>query len=601
MSTCSTSKPPRNGTTTECDDDQKQRVNGHKDHQTASNTNKETAACETSSWTYLQGFGNELESSCWPGALPVGRNNPRHVPYGLYTEQISGTAFTKPRSHGNRRTWLYRIQPRVSATVGAPAQALYKHNNNNNTNNKERVYFGHTAPSQCEPVVDPLRWHPRPLGENSNNSTPSSIGNTKKAVTFVQGCHLMCHGGSVEQKHGLAIYMYQCNASMNPLEQSMQNTDGDFLLLPQQHSLIVTTELGPLHVSPQELVVVPRGICFSIQLDVEDTDDDDNDDNAEPQAAWAQGYVLEVYGGDGFQLPDLGLIGANGLANARDFQCPTAAIVTPPPHNKDDASSSSNSSDHTHVTTIKMQSQLWHRTSDHGPYTVVAWHGNYVPYKYDLNRFVVVNSVSHDHLDPSIFTVLTCPSHVVPGTALADVVVFAPRYLATDSQTFRPPYFHSNTMSEYMGLISGQYDAKPLDSDQNHADTKQKKSSGFVPGGASLHNCMTPHGPNAQAYHKAIDPQNKQDSAVYLHQGMAFMFETYLPLHVAPAALSDPGWRDVDYATSSWQDLSPSPQALEQLALYHKTNHHQDEAAAHSQQQHDNDSAKRRRLATHRQ
>lgn len=599
--------------------------------------------------TYLVGFGNELESSCLPGALPMGRNNPREVPYGLYTEQISGTAFTKPRSAHNKRTWLYRIQPSVvgsSSSMPSSSPPTQPNDANQQEEQKEQqssqsgipppppqsstsrrhCYFGHAAPHECEPVVDPLRWFPPPPPA----SMIFSESNRARRITFVEGCRLMCHGGSVEQKHGLAIYMYQFDANMmvtgttttttttkmensNPDDENgpkpnhnecLYNADGEFLLVPQQGGLEIITEMGKLRVRPKEIAVIPRGIVFSVQLlpsssarrsgskhEQQPTQGDDeiHNDATTTHPMVAQGYLLEVYGGDGFQLPDLGPIGANGLANARDFQYPTAWTTMTDP------TASPTAPFHTWV---KMQSRLFSSpssSSTYSPYNVVAWHGNYLPYKYPLSRFCAMNSVSYDHCDPSIFTVLTCPSHIIPGTALADFVVFPPRFLATDSNTFRPPYFHRNTMSEYMGLICGQYEGKTAKTamaavnDNNNGKNKNKNNiSAFVPGGASLHNCMTPHGPDRQAYQTNIIPYEEDDNkddhdddgaekwqetsraqrrrqrplppqpVVYLDKGMAFMFETYLTLTVPPTALYDESWRDWNYAHSSWSGLEPS-------------------------------------------
>ena len=505
--------------------------------------------------SYLAGFGNDFESSCLPGALPVGRNTPRRVPFGLYTEQISGTAFTKPRASHNRRTWLYRVQPSVASTVRNakplrrhPTDTMEEGENSETSKQQEPIYFGHTSPDECEPVVDPLRWHPRPMkqaNESTSSSSSSSSSMKKQRITFVEGCQLMCHGGSVAQKHGLAIYLYQFNASME--SNSMYNADGEFLIVPQEGRLEILSELGRLRVRPKEIVVIPRGIVFSVQLlqsqQPQQTGTSTND-------ITAQGYVLEVYGGDGFQLPELGPIGANGLANPRDFLYPTAWCTSTVADKQDEPQhevrGEQQQEQSKYTITIKMQSRLFERESDHSPFNVAAWHGNYAPYKYNLERFCVVNSVSYDHLDPSIFTVLTCPSYMIPGTALADFVIFPPRYLATDHNTFRPPYFHRNTMSEYMGIICGQYDGKP-------------SKGAFCPGGASLHNCMTPHGPDREAYERAVEAEEGTPQPVqYLDNGLAFMFETYLTMTVTPLALEEEGWRDVEYARSSWHGLGPA-------------------------------------------
>lgn len=465
---------------------------------------------------YLTGWGNTLESEYVAGALPKGRNTPRRVPYNLYTEQWSGTAFTCPRAT-NRRTWLYRIQPSVvvgmvtgqstssetaattvandtTAATSVAASPSSSSSSSSPPTSLPPVWFGRTNPAHCQTQVDPLRWRPVPFPE-------------RDAIDFVDGMQLVCHAGDPSTKNGIAIYTYACSESMN--DRHLYNADGEFLIVPQQGALLIHTELGRLHVEPREIVVLPRGMVFRIQL-----------------SSPCRGYVLEVYKGS-FQLPELGPIGSNGLANARDFQHPTAWCVP--------------QSEYYQPCTIlcKMHTQLFPKPSLHSPYNVLAWHGNYLPYKYNLQHFCAVNSVTFDHLDPSIYTVLTCPSDT-PGTALADFVIFPPRIMATDENTFRPPWFHRNCMSEYMGLIYGQYDAKTME-------------GGFQPGGASLHNCMTPHGPDNDSYQKAI--QDECLTPTKLDKGLAFMFETSLGLRVAPTAIMNEQWRDATY-TDCWQDLS---------------------------------------------
>lgn len=440
---------------------------------------------------YFSGFGNTFESEVLEGALPIGRNNPRLVPYNLYAEQLSGTAFTAPRVE-NRRVWLYRIQPSVVVGDAQPTGRV----------------FGETSRKDCRPTVDPLRW--RPFGLQPN-------------VDFVDGTRLLCHGGDPACKQGLAIYMYSCGQSMSATRTCMYNTDGEWLLVPQQGTLQVITEMGELRVEPCEICVLPRGMVFQINMIA---------NGAEETAA--RGYLLEIYSG-GFQLPELGPIGSNGLANARDFLYPTAACVL-----------SQEAYQQSHRIVTKLDGKLYEKTSDHSPFNVVAWHGNYLPYKYDLRRFCAVNSVTYDHLDPSIYTVLTCQTDRI-GTAMADFVIFPPRIMATDSNTFRPPWYHRNTMSEFMGLIAGQYDAK----------------EGFMPGGASLHNCMTPHGPDEATHRKAT--ADACEKPTKFDGGLAFMFETCLPLNVAPAALDEAsGWREGEY-TDCWQVLVDNFSGWDQL------------------------------------
>jgi homogentisate 1,2-dioxygenase len=437
---------------------------------------------------YQTGFGNTLESECLPGALPQGRNNPRQVPYNLYAEQLSGTAFTAPRAE-NQRTWLYRIQPSVA----------------NGTENKETqltLFWGGVDPALAVTTPRPLRWKPKPFSKDQH-------------CDFVSGMSLMATCGSPLEKSGLSIYMYAFNQCMSDTKRHLYNADGDFLIVTQQASLRILTEMGQLVVHPKDICVIPRGIVFSVDIY--------SANQKTQEETFARGYVLEIFKGH-FQLPQLGPIGSNGLANARDFYYPTAWCAS-----KEDST-------HNAGTLVrKFGGQLFSKTLCHSPYNVVAWHGNYLPFIYDLTRFCAINSVTYDHLDPSIYTVLTCAGSE-PGTALADFVIFPPRIMATDSNTLRPPWFHRNTMTEFMGLISGQYDAK----------------EGFQAGGASLHSCMTPHGPDTVSYQKAVADECLEPTK--FEGGLAFMFETSLILKVSPEALSD-RYLDLDYE-QCWQDLS---------------------------------------------
>lgn len=324
----------------------------------------------------------------------------------------------------------------------------------------------------CKATPNQLRWAPFEYA-------PS-------ARTFVDSLFTVCGAGSAASKSGYAIHMYAATASMG--RTAFANADGDLLIVPQEGALLARTECGVLEVSPGEILVVQRGMRFRLDL---------------PEGR-ARGYVLEVFAGH-FQLPDLGPIGANGLANPRDFLSPVAS------YEEEDGVE--------HRVVHKFEGELFEARQDFSPFNVVAWHGNYVPYKYDLSKFCPVNAVAFDHPDPSIFTVLTCPSDR-PGTAVADFVIFPPRHVVAE-HTFRPPYFHRNVMSEFMGLIRGEYDAK---------------SGGFVPGGASLHMCMTPHGPDAQSYANAIKPEAEKLGHLPRNT-LAFMFETYFTPRLTSHAL----------------------------------------------------------------
>ncbi len=416
---------------------------------------------------YQTGFGSELQTEALPGALPA-HNSPQHVSYGLYAEQVSGTAFTAPR-HQNRRSWLYRIRPVAGQVCAQPY---------------DQPKFGVPLNTTTPPV--PLRWNPPALPD-----TPTD---------FVDGLFTLAGNGSAAQQYGFGIHMYTANRDMQ--QRAFCNADAEMLIVPQQGALRVTTELGLLDVEPQEIVVIPRGIRFAVAL----------------ADGTARGYVCENFGAP-FRLPDLGVIGANGLAAARDFHYPLAwfeDLSTP-----------------TQLIT-RYLGQLWQGTLAHSPFDVVAWHGNHAPYKYDLRRFNTLGSVSFDHPDPSIFLVLQSPSEL-PGVDNLDFVVFPPRVLVAQ-ETFRPPWFHRNIASEFMGLIHGAYDAK---------------AAGFTPGGASLHPCMTGHGPDAATVARALRADTH--AADYLTDTMAFMFETRLPMLVSHDALASP-LRQQDYA-DCWQGL----------------------------------------------
>ncbi|MGW2048156.1 homogentisate 1,2-dioxygenase [Streptomyces sp. NPDC001858] len=420
---------------------------------------------------YLSGFGNEHASEAVPGALPDGRNSPQRAPLGLYAEQLSGAAFTEPRAH-NRRSWLYRIRP----SAAHPAFT--------------RVENGaiRTGPF-AETVPDPnrLRWNPLP-------EPPAG-------TDFLAGLWTLGGNGDAAQRAGMAVHLYHANTSM---ERVLGDADGELLIVPERGGLLLRTEFGLLHAEPGEVALIPRGVRFRVDL----------------LDASARGYVCENYGAP-FRLPDLGPIGANGLANPRDFRAPVAAYedVEGP------------------VEVVnKFCGRLWSATYDHSPLDVVAWHGTHVPYVYDLRRFNVIGSISYDHPDPSIFTVLTSPTDT-PGLAGVDFVVFAPRWLVGED-TFRPPYFHRNVMSEYMGLIEGAYDAKTAG------------EGGFVPGGGSLHNMMSAHGPDRETFDRASAAELKPQR---IDDGLAFMFETRWPIALTPQAAGadclQPRYDDV------WQGL----------------------------------------------
>jgi homogentisate 1,2-dioxygenase len=393
----------------------------------------------------MTGFGSHFETEAVEGALPKGRNSPQRPPFGLYAEQLSGAAFTAPR-HENRRSWLYRIRPTADHRPFSPYDAA--------------PLFG--APGDDAPLApNRLRWDP-----------PADLPD---GADFVDGMVTMLHARHPEELEGCALHLYRAERSMDG--RVFVNADGELLIIPQLGRLDVQTELGRFELAPGWIGIVPRGLKFRVQLlDGE-----------------ARGYVAENYG-QPFRLPDLGPIGSNGLANPRDFETPSAWFERPEGR----------------VEVVqKFHNRLWVAQLDHSPLDVVAWHGNLAPCRYELSRFNTIGTISFDHPDPSIFTVLTSPSNV-PGRANADFVIFPPRWMVAEG-TFRPPWFHRNVMSEAMGLIAGEYDAK---------------ADGFAPGGLSLHNMMSGHGPDVDSWRKASEAELKP---VRIEGTMAFMVETCWP------------------------------------------------------------------------
>lgn len=394
---------------------------------------------------YLQGFGNYHHSEAIEGALPKNQNSPQECHLGLYAEQLSGTAFTKPR-HNNLKTWLYRKLP----SVAQGSYSLYSHQIIN--------------PFEIPQAPNALRWSPI-------NKKDSFKKDFIHSLIHIAGNHLN------------NAFVYHCNDSMNDLY--FVNYDGDFLFVPYEGEMNLHTELGLLSIAQGMIAVIPRGIKFKIEL----------------LSSEAKGYLCENKGSP-FVLPSLGAIGANGLANPRHFEYPIAAYEQEQKDTK---------------IICKNQEHLWIAACNHSPLNVIAWHGNYAPYRYDLSLFNTINTVSFDHPDPSIFTVLTSESDT-PGVANLDFVIFPPRWMVAE-HSFRPPYFHRNYMNELMGLINGIYDAK---------------EEGFIPGGISIHNCMVPHGPDYESYTKATQQQLKPQ----FNDALAFMFETRDPWLVTKEAMT---------------------------------------------------------------
>ncbi len=418
---------------------------------------------------YQSGFGNEFATEALRGALPAGQNSPQKCPYGLYAEQLSGTAFTAPRG-ANGRSWLYRIRP---SAVHRPFK---------------RVDAGRLGSDFGEVATPPdqLRWDPLPI--------PS------QPTDFVEGLVTMAGNGDPHAQSGCGIHIYAANRSMTT--RAFYNADAEMLIAPQQGRLRFVTELGLIEVEPQEIAVIPRGVRFRVEL-LDDA---------------ARGYVCENFG-SAFRLPSLGVIGSNGSAHSRHFLTPVARYED---------------IDGPYELLGKFMGNLWSAEMDHSPMDVVAWHGNYAPYKYDLRRFNPMGSISFDHPDPSIFLVLQSVSDT-PGVDTIDFAIFPPRVLAMQ-HTFRPPWFHRNVAAEFMGLVHGAYDAK---------------AEGFLPGGASLHNCMTGHGPDAETFEKASNADlSKPD---YVTDTMAIMFETRCVIRPTRAALESAQLQAEYY--QCWQGL----------------------------------------------
>lgn len=401
---------------------------------------------------YQTGFGSEFasEDQRAPGALPPSQNTPQKCPYGLYAEQISGSAFTAPRKE-NFRTWVYRMLPSAKHRRFQPLE--------------ERPEFSHNW-DEAYPDPNQKRWLPFEMPPKGTD------------INFVSGLKVISGAGDPKCRSGIAVHIYTCNVSMS--DSAFYSSDGEFLIVPQEGTLRIQSELGLLVVAPGEICVIPQSIRYSVHVDGD-----------------SRGYICEVFG-TRYTLPNLGPIGANGLANPRDFEYPTAFY-----EEKSSLFKIYN----------KYQGKLFVCEQDHSCFDVVGWHGNYAPYKYNLWKFSAVNSVTYDHMDPSIFTVLTAPSQK-EGTAICDFALFPPRW-SVHEHTFRPPYYHRNVMSEFMGLICGKYEAK---------------EDGFLPGGATLHSIGTPHGPDAECFNKA---SNSAMEPEFIGKGqLAFMFETSFMLAI---------------------------------------------------------------------
>lgn len=420
---------------------------------------------------YMPGFGNDFETEALPGALPQGMNSPQKCEYGLYAEQLSGTAFTAP-SHQNERTWCYRIRPSVKHSY------RYK---------KIDVPYWKSAPNIDPDVVSLGQYRWSPFDANGQD------------LNWITGMRTMTSAGDVNTQVGMASHVYLVTKSME--DEYFFSADSELLVVPQEGRIRFYTELGIIDLEPKEIAIIPRGLVYRVEL----------------LEGPARGFVCENYG-QKFELPARGPIGANCMANPRDFKAPVAAFED---------------REVTSTVTVKWCGQFHVTEIQQSPLDVVAWHGNYAPIKYDLRAYCPVGAVLFDHPDPSIFTVLTAPSGQ-PGTANIDFVLFRERWMVAED-TFRPPWYHKNIMSELMGNIYGVYDAKP---------------DGFAPGGISLHNMMLPHGPDKNAFEGA---SNSKLQAEKLDNTMSFMFETRFPQHLTEFAAKEAPLQD-DYI-ECWTDL----------------------------------------------
>ncbi|WHN65708.1 homogentisate 1,2-dioxygenase [Cysteiniphilum sp. QT6929] len=398
---------------------------------------------------YQLGFHSYFASEALKGALPQDRNSPQVAPFGLYAEQVNNSAFTAPRAQ-NFKAWQYRIRPSV---LHSPKFTLIKESLLRNHYHQDDVL---TPPEQ-------MRW--------------SALSFPHEKTDLIQGLVTMMYNEAA------AVHLYAINQSME--NRYFYSADGDWLYVLQQGRLRFKTEYGVIEARPHEVVVIPRGVRYSVELLDEH----------------ARGYICESNAST-FYLPERGPIGANGLAEERHFLAPVASFE-----------------DKTQKALLysQYQGRLWQGEINHSPLDVVAWHGNLYPYKYDLDLFCPVNTVLKDHADPSIFTVLTAPS-LNTGTANVDFVIFPPRWVVGED-TFRPPYYHRNIMSECMGLLTGVYDAK---------------GEGFEPGGISVHNPMSAHGPD---YDTFINASEMTLNPVRYQNTMAFMFESRLPWQLTEFAL----------------------------------------------------------------
>ncbi|KAH7310132.1 Homogentisate 1,2-dioxygenase [Rhexocercosporidium sp. MPI-PUGE-AT-0058] len=443
-------------------------------------------------YRYLTGFDSHLESEAVGGALPIAQNSPQKASYGLYNEKLSGTSFMAPR-HQNKQTWVYRILP---SCTHKPYHPHVRSNSTNAANEAsgdvaEDLEKLHIIPNQ-------LQWDPFDHDQAGTLDFPS-------------GLKRLAGAGDPAMKEGCGIFIYAAGRNMD--EKTVYcSADGDLLIVPQEGDLDIRTELGWILVRPMEICVIPRAIKYQVFL----------------PSGPARGYALELYQNH-FELPPLGVIGSHALANARDFQVPVACF-------SEDFGPTADQGTSVYTVISKLNHTLFAAEQAHTPFDIVAWQGTYYPYKYDLGRFNTIGTISYDHPDPSIFTCLSAPSHQ-PGTAVVDFILFPPRWLVGED-TFRPAFFHRNTMSEFMGIIVGDFDARG----GGH--------SGFVPGGGNLHNVMSAHGADAESSEQGRE--GKLEPKWTGAGNYAFMFESSLMMAVTDWGLRTCKKVQQRYSEESW-------------------------------------------------
>ncbi|ORX94816.1 homogentisate 1,2-dioxygenase [Clohesyomyces aquaticus] len=431
-----------------------------------------TAPTATDPYSYQCGFGNRFASESIPSVLPRGQNCPQRVKYDLYSEQLNGSSFVSARQ-ALQHVWMYRIRPSV----------VHGELSRSDLNSKLEAYFGPANP-RVEYNPSQQAWNPFPVPEAS----PSS------SIDFVHGLRTVAGQGDPTSKQGIAIHIYTANASMQ--NRAFCNNDGDFLILPQQGRLDIQTELGNVMVRPGELAVIQAGIRFKVSL---------------PDGP-SRGYIQEIFGAH-YELPELGPIGSNGMALPRDFEYPVASF---------DLDSSS-----IWEIVYKLAGTLHSCHQPHTPFDVVAWHGNYAPYKYAIEKFINMANVERDQADPTIYCVLTARS-IIPGVSLTDFLVFTPKWIST-TNTFRPPYYHRNMSTEVMGLVYGTYGGS---------------SHVLEPGGLSYEASYMPHGETYETWKMATTQDLRPTRAC--EDTLAFMFHVSVPLMLTQWAMESPARNPTD-------------------------------------------------------